>query len=106
MLAPDVSVDGCCYTLYVDGVVSEELAARLDNLLCANPQYEYCRRLKQLRKARIYRVTADSYREYCDRLQQAGQRLGDIKPASLSCLDNWSAYLTGRYLTSGVRLEI
>jgi hypothetical protein len=100
MLAPDVNDHECCYTLYVDGFVPEEFEGRLDDLLCGNPQYEYCRRLRQLGRARLYRLTGDSYREYCHRLQRAGQRLGDIKPAGLSCLENWSAHFSGYYVES------
>ena len=47
--------------------------------------------LGQLDPAETMRVPADAYSRYVDRLQNAGQRMGDIKPVSLSPLDGWSA---------------
>ena len=101
MLAPDAVADGCCYTLYVNTDMVSGSGARLDELLGANPQYAYCRRLGQLRTPRLFRLSGDAYRLYCERLRDAGQRLGDIKPVGLSCLDNWSSYFEGNYI--GIR---
>ncbi|MDB5321624.1 MAG: auxin-responsive promoter [Phycisphaerales bacterium] len=96
MLAPDLDADGCRYTLYTDADARPGLATALDALLAANPQYAYCRRLGQLRPPRIFRLTDDPYVAYCLRLQTTGQRLGDIKPAVLSRLDDWPSHFAGR----------
>ena len=98
MLAPDGGEDGCCYTLYVNADVGQESGMILDRLLTANPQYAYCRRLGQLTMPRLFRLSDDAYSSYCERLRGSGQRLGDIKPVGLSCLDNWSSYLKGSYI--------
>ena len=100
MLAPDNDAEGCRYTLYVNADISPELSLELDALLSANPQYAYCRRLAQLHAPRLFRLAGDPYVQYCHRLQQAGQRLGDIKPVALSCLDDWSDYFHGAYTDS------
>jgi hypothetical protein len=100
MLAPDIDADGCGYTLYLNADIPNGLSTALDTLLSVNPQYAYCRRLAQLRAPRLFRLSGDAYALYSGRLQQAGQRLGDIKPVGLSCLDNWSTYLPGAYTDS------
>lgn len=93
MLAPDFDAAGCRYTLYVNSPAALEAAAPLDELLARNPQYAYCRKLGQLLPARIALVRGDAFVAYTDRLMSIGQRLGEIKPASLSLLDGWSAFL-------------
>ncbi len=98
MMAPDIDGDGCRYTLYFNAEGWNGFGTALDTLLSANPQYAYCRRLGQLRTPRLFRVSGHPYFAYCDRLRRAGQRLGDIKPVALSCLDNWSAHLPGGYI--------
>jgi GH3 auxin-responsive promoter len=98
MLAPDTGADGCWYTLYLNADVSPGSGSMLDQLLSANGQYAYCRRLGQLGTPRLFRLSGDAYGSYCERLRNAGQQLGDIKPVGLSCLDNWSSYLQGNYM--------
>jgi len=98
MLAPELDAAGCRYTLYVNSPTAQEEAKALDDLLARNPQYAYCRKLGQLLPARIASVRDDAFVAYTNRLMTNGQRLGEIKPASLSLLDGWSAFLspTGR----------
>lgn len=98
MLAPDVDTKESRYTLYINADATEEICAKLDGLLSANPHYAYCRRLGQLCPPRLFRVSNDAYRSYCQRLQDMGKRLGDIKPAGLSPLDGWSSQLNGHYI--------
>ncbi len=98
MLAPDVDGDGCRYTLYLSADAPNEMCTKLDLLLSANPHYEYCRRLTQLRSPRLFRVSDDAYARYCRRLQCMGKRLGEIKPVGLSPLDDWSNQLDGHYI--------
>ncbi len=98
MLAPDVQDEQSGYTLYVNADVPKQASAQLDRLLSANPHYAYCRHLGQLRAPRLFRVFDDAHRAYCYRLQGIGERLGDIKPVSLSVLDDWSSQLSGRYI--------
>ena len=91
MLAPEANSDRWRYVLYVNAPVDRRQADQLEGMLSENPQYAYCRRLGQLGPAETMRVPCDAYGRYADRLRRAGQRMGDIKPASLSPLDGWSA---------------
>lgn len=100
MLAPDTDGAGCRYTLYTNADLPEDAMDLLNHLLAANPQYAWCRRLRQLHHPRGFRVTGDAYAAYSQRLCAAGQRLGDIKPAVLSNLDGWSIQFPGNYLDS------
>lgn len=103
MLAPDVDGDGCRYTLYLSANAPDEICAKLDLLLSANPHYAYCRRLAQLSAPRLFRVSGDAFAEYCQRLMRTGKTLGEIKPAGLSPLDDWSKHLSGQYESCGAR---
>jgi hypothetical protein len=91
MLAPEAESGQWRYVLYLNAPVGPMLADRLDAMLSGNPQYAYCRRLGQLDPAETVLVPGDAYGRYANRLRRAGQRMGDIKPASLSPLDGWSA---------------
>jgi hypothetical protein len=103
MLAPDVDGEGCRYTLYLSADAPDEICAKLDLLLSANPHYAYCRRLAQLSSPRFFRVSGDAFAEYSSRLMRAGKILGEIKPAGLSPLDDWSKHLSGQYESCGAR---
>ncbi|HET6249975.1 MAG TPA: GH3 auxin-responsive promoter family protein [Tepidisphaeraceae bacterium] len=94
MLAPDEDSAGLRYSLYMNREIPGGFDATLDELLCENPQYAYCRRLGQLLPACAVSIAGDAYERFSDRLRQSGQRLGDIKPAALSKLDGWSGYFT------------
>ncbi|HEU4387782.1 MAG TPA: GH3 auxin-responsive promoter family protein, partial [Blastocatellia bacterium] len=69
LLAPDSDRDGCRYTLYVNADLPHELCTMLDELLSANPQYAYSRRLTQLGAPRLFRIAGDAYTAYSDRLR-------------------------------------
>jgi hypothetical protein len=96
LLAPDVEDGQTRYTLYVRATAPAYFAAALDAALSENPHYAYCRQLGQLYPPRIFQLMGNPYAAYTLRLQQLGQRLGDIKPASLSNLSEWSSYFTGK----------
>lgn len=98
MLAPEVNAHQPGYTLYLNADVPEQTSAHLDRLLSANPHYAYCRHLGQLRAPRLFRISDDAHAAYSQRLQGMGKRLGEIKPVSLSTLDDWSSQLRGRYV--------
>ncbi len=98
MLAPDIDADGTHYTLYLNSDAPLEFSTVLDQLLSANPQYAYCRRLGQLRAPRLFLVNTDAAAKYHQRLERTGKRIGEIKPVALSALDDWSNHLSGRYV--------
>lgn len=60
----------------------DAIARRIDDALCANPQYAYARRLGQLAPVEALCVD-DPVQRWLERGQARGQRLGDIKLPAL-----------------------
>ena len=85
LLAPD----GKGYTLYTSARISPDV---LETALCESYHYKYCRKLGQLSPAKVIRVSGDPARNYLERLNADGMRLGDIKPAFLSPKPGWGHY--------------
>jgi hypothetical protein len=98
MLAPEESAPNgrAGYVLFVDaaGPVSDDLAPRLERELRRNPHYAWCVDLGQLQPARAEGVGPGSSRAYLERCRARGQRLGDIKPASLDVKGGWRDVFT------------
>jgi GH3 auxin-responsive promoter len=95
MLAPDEGPRGLHYTLYVEGDVQSEVAARLDALLLQNPHYAWCRKSGQLGPLELFWIRTAGYELFVTREQSHGKRLGEIKPRSLSRETGWSQYFQG-----------
>lgn len=95
MLAPEESEGHAGYALCLHDAAPAEanLAERLDRSLRANPHYDLCRRLGQLRPVRIVTVSADAEERVCRERARRGQRLGDIKPTALARELGWPAHL-------------
>ena len=91
LVAPDRTAAGIAYTLFVatDGPIQPDLAARLERALRLNPQYAWCVDLGQLRPARVARVGPGAMSAFIDACVARGQRLGDVKPVSLSAATGW-----------------
>jgi hypothetical protein len=98
LLAPDVDETGCRYTLYLQGKANPRSATLLDQALCRNPHYAYCRQLGQLMPARVFQVRGGAYESFVRRAAGRGARIGDIKPAVLSQETGWSNCFAGAYL--------
>jgi hypothetical protein len=95
LLAPHRTAGRFAYALFVspDTTAHRELAARLEQALRRNPHYAWCVDLGQLAPARIIRVGAGANRAFVDACVAGGQRLGDVKPTSLSTASDWSERL-------------
>ena len=91
LLAPDCTAAGIAYTLFVatDGSIQPDLAARLERTLRLNPQYAWCVDLGQLRPARVAPVGPGAMSAFIAACVARGQRLGDVKPVSLSAATGW-----------------
>jgi hypothetical protein len=91
MQAPDRTAAGVAYTLFVasDGPPESDLAARLERALRLNPQYAWCVDLGQLGPARVARVGSGAMSAFIGACVAGGQRLGDVKPVSLSTATGW-----------------
>ena len=72
----------------VDDAQASAFARETDRALAENPQYDYARRLGQLKAVRACRVRQpmNTYTEYAN---ANGQRLGDIKPPVLRPETDW-----------------
>jgi GH3 auxin-responsive promoter len=99
LLAPDLSAAPPSYTLYLetDNEPPLELGQLLDDGLARNPHYGYCRTLGQLASVRLFRASGPLFSCYVERCRERGQRIGDIKPLSLSSRAGWSDVFPGRY---------
>ena len=95
LLAPHRTAGRFAYALFVsaDTSTQPDLAARLEQALRRNPHYAWCVDLGQLAPARIIRVGAGAHRAFVDACVADGQRLGDVKPTSLSSASDWSERL-------------
>ncbi|HUA64528.1 MAG TPA: GH3 auxin-responsive promoter family protein [Alphaproteobacteria bacterium] len=100
LLAPDENHLALAhgYTLFVEGDVPLEIGNRLEQLLCENVHYAWCRKLGQLNPARIFKIENSGYQTFIARRQLDGKRIGDIKPCALSADSDWSKYFRGRYV--------
>jgi hypothetical protein len=97
LVAPERTSLGVAYTLFIDGAHEyPALAERLESALRQNPNYAWCVDLRQLRAARVIGVGDDAPQRYLDACVADGQRLGDVKPATLRAEMGWSDRLALR----------
>jgi hypothetical protein len=82
------------YTLFLEVGAQEErlsgLADEIEEILCENFHYEYCRRLDQLGHARVVAVGRGSSHAYLTECVRRGQREGDVKPVGLHPGSGWT----------------
>ena len=91
LLAPHRIGTRFAYALFIspDAAMSPDLALRLEHALRGNPHYAWCVDLGQLAPARVVRVGSGAAYAFVDACVAAGQRLGDVKAASLSTASDW-----------------
>lgn len=82
------------YVLYIK---TNNILPDMDNLLRENFHYDYCRKLGQLKKLEIFKLTGHAEKEYIDYCAKGGQRIGDIKTTPLSRKGGWDKVFTGHY---------
>ena len=99
LVAPDLSAAPPCYTLYLetDAAPPVELGRLLEERLAHNPHYRYCRTLGQLAALQVFRASRPMFPAYVERCREMGQRVGDVKPLSLSNRAGWSDVFAGSY---------
>ena len=95
LLAPDTEANGVHYTLHWEGECPPGLAARVDESLRQNPNYAWCRAFGQLQTCRAFHIRAGGYKTFVAHEMKRGRRLGEIKPAALSCDTGWSQRFSG-----------
>jgi hypothetical protein len=91
LLAPHRTGTRFAYALFVsaDAPASPDLAACLEQALRSNPHYAWCVDLGQLAPVRVIRVGSGASYAFVDACVASGQRLGDVKAASLSTASDW-----------------
>ncbi len=94
MLAPDNDSASWHYTLYFEGPAPGNLAAQLDDILCRNPHYAYCRKLGQLQPIQIFLIGHAGFETFAKVEMAAGRKLGDIKPRALSQQPGWAKHFS------------
>jgi len=90
------------YTLFVETTAPtsalREVGRQVDDGLRENYHYDYCRRLGQLGRLRVFQITGDAADVYLDRCVATGQRAGDVKPTVLHAATDWSSHFDGRFI--------
>ncbi len=71
----------------------------VDSGLRESFHYDYCRKLGQLKELQIFVLTGDPGEEYIKGCLDAGQKLGNIKPACLSSKEGWDKYFKGHIIS-------
>lgn len=104
LLAPE----GRRYVLYLEQPAGEgalhcrhsqspdrnSLAGTIEQKLCQNFHYAYCRRLGQLKPLQIRFISGHPRKDYLEACVRHGQKLGDIKPSLLSTRQGWKNIFT------------
>ncbi len=96
MLAPDADEVRGGYTLFWEGEPPPD-PADLDRRLAANPHYAWCRKLGQLRPARVFTIRSGGEAAYFHRMTATGVKWGDLKPSALSLQPGWASFFEGRF---------
>ncbi len=102
VVSPARSGAGGFYALHLEaagGVVAAiaRAAEETESRLRRNPQYAHCIRLGQLKPLRVFLCAGGAAERYLGHCVKRGQRLGDVKPASL-CMSALDGVFTGRWL--------
>lgn len=83
------------YVLYIK---SENIPNNIDKKLRENFHYDYCRKLGQLKELKIFKVKGNPEEDYIWGSVGKGQRMGDIKPTTLSLYSGWDKIFEGEYI--------
>jgi hypothetical protein len=106
MIAPEINEDtqSAAYTLFLE-VSSRRcleslrvLKLTLEEGLCDNFHYAYCRKLGQLSSFRLFLIDSSASKAYMNGCISLGQKLGNIKPQLLRKEVGWSSRFIGNYL--------
>ncbi len=100
LLAPEIKGNQRGYVAFIESEEDErqlsEFIHILEGELCGNFQYDVARRLKQLELLRLFRVARNGAQTYLQRGLDAGQKLGDIKPALFDVRLDWEKWFECR----------
>lgn len=100
LVSPEVIDDKGAYVLFIEIKDKRDLfqmEKSLEKKLCQNFHYNHCRKLGQLKHARIFVIKQDGLKDYYDRCLYKGQKLGDIKNKALDNSIDWSKCFKGYF---------
>ena len=69
-------------------------------ILRENFNYDYCRKLRNLKEIKIFILPDNPEREYIEACQNKNQKLGNIKMTALSKEGDWENIFTGYFQES------
>lgn len=100
LLAPAKSNGGISYCLFLecDGLNDKllgEILFQLEELLCNNFHYDYCRKLGQLNDLLLFKIKSEGKDAYLKQTMNDGVKAGDVKTLSLSKNFGWERYFEG-----------
>ena len=72
----------------------------IESKLRKNFHYDYCRKLGQLKKIKLFILTGNPEREYIEACQNKNQKLGNIKMTALSKESGWENIFNGYFQES------
>jgi len=102
MAAPERHQGMTRYVVYIETTtrmaVLKRFESDVEKALRKNYHYDYCRRIKQLGEASLYRIERGAQENYVTKCREAGQRIGNIKPRALSKESGWDKVFEGRYI--------
>ena len=98
LIAPQESEQSRGYTLFLESSESfadvTRFAQRIEDLLRQNFHYRLAVDLKQIAPLRLFLIKHNAQQDYLRRCLEAGQKLGDIKPALFDCRSGWEYIFT------------
>lgn len=101
MLGPEKIKNEFFYVLYIEDNNIDKLISlvkKLDFFLKENFHYDYCRKLNQIKRAKIFLIEKNGINYYQNKCNLMGQKLGDIKPSALNNKTGWKDIFPGKFL--------
>ncbi len=92
----------CFYTIFIehndyDDKLITKIVSNIEQLLCENFHYKYCRDIGQLLHLKPFYINSGGMQTYLSRCNSLGQRIGDVKPMVLHKTKNWSKWFGGNF---------
>jgi len=104
MIAPEKTGDVPSYVLFLESagqISANDVVEDLDLRLQDNYHYNYCRKLGQLERPRVFLIDRNPERNasdiYLEESQARGKKIGNVKPTVLSSQFGWSKKFRGKY---------
>jgi len=106
MLAPENELSPPAYCLFIQvagqsDLLLAEIGEKLEESMCENYHYRYCRQLGQLGPMMVFKIAQEAHETYLSRCVRLGQKSGAIKPLALHSREGWSRWFQGSIVHNG-----